>query len=69
MPTHLSKFLCDRMFEGSRHAASDAATEHFDKRFPNSMSGVIASDPQGGIRVGECASCKMTLRWSVKTAK
>tara|TARA_R100000687_G_scaffold83686_1_gene88768 strand:+ start:4134 stop:4916 length:783 start_codon:yes stop_codon:yes gene_type:complete len=50
MRTLLSKFLCDRMYDGmTAQAAADAATAHFDKRFPNSMSGVIANKTEGLI--------------------
>lgn len=63
MRTLLSKFLCDRMAEGqSAQAAADAAAAHFDGRFPNSMSGVIAIDPQGGIGLAQSAP-KMTCAW------
>ncbi len=63
MRTLLSKFLCDRMAEGlTAQAAADTATAHFDKRFPNSMSGVFAIDPQGGVGLAQSAP-KMTCAW------
>lgn len=63
MRTLLSKFLCDRMSEGlTAQDAAIAATMHFDDRFPNSMSGVIAIDPKGGIGLAQSAP-KMTCAW------
>ncbi|MGB0506781.1 MAG: isoaspartyl peptidase/L-asparaginase [Pikeienuella sp.] len=63
MRTLLSKVLCDQMAAGlSAQEAADAATAHFDKRFANSMSGVIAIDPQGGVGMAQSAP-KMTCAW------
>lgn len=63
MRTLLSKVLCDRMAEGmTAQQAADAATAHFDSKFPNSMSGVIAIDPQGGVGLAQSAP-KITCAW------
>lgn len=69
MRTLLSKFLCDRMAEGlSAQAASDAAAAHFEKRFPNSMSGVIAIDAAGSVGLAQTAP-KMTCAWVAKNGE
>lgn len=63
MRTLLSKFVCDRMADGqsAQHAAS-AAAEHFERKFPNSMSGVIAIDAKGCPGFDQTAP-KMTCGW------
>ena len=63
MRTLLSKYLCDWMSEGmSAQAAADAATAHFEARFPNSMSGVIAIGDKGDVGLAQSAP-KMTCAW------
>lgn len=63
MRTLLSKFSCDRMAAGqSAQEAAEATAAHFERRFPNSMSGVILIDPTGRCGVAQTAP-KMTCAW------